>query len=180
MKNIILGVVGIAVIGAGVWYFGFRTSGTSDTAGETQTSNESQSAPRSITEAMASGGRFTCTFSSNDPNAQTSGTYYIDGKNLRGDFKSSVAGQGAVESNMIADATHIYTWSSAMPTGFKMERTDKDGSGIEAASGFLGGGTYGDSRVSFDYRCNPGGVSANTFVLPAGVQFMEAPAARMK
>ena len=124
----------------------------------------------STKDLMARGGNYKCTFAQEVENSKSTGTVYISGQKLRGDFKSDVTAAGAsmsVESYMISDGTSMWTWSSMLPTGFKMEvvkDTTADGTTPMSQQMF-------DANMNLSYDCAPWTVDESKFVLPSTVTF---------
>lgn len=124
----------------------------------------------SMKELVARGGDYMCTFTQTTDVADSSGTVYISGERLRGDFKShEKVSDTDVESHMIRDGGFAYVWSSAMPTGFKMV-VDDSASTDSNSTGF-------DYNQQLDYSCNSWTVDESQFSLPAGVEFTTLPTA---
>ncbi len=122
----------------------------------------------SAKELMARGGDHKCTFTQEVENSKSTGTVYVSGKKLRGDFSSDVSAGGAsmtVDSHMISDGEFMWTWSSAMPTGFKM-KVDQEATASANNQGF-------DSDQKLEYTCIKWTPEESQFVLPSAVVFTE-------
>jgi hypothetical protein len=175
MNKILLGVVAILVIGGGAY---FLMNGAPAGEQGTQNMNQESSADTSsggafsgsIADLSARGGEWKCTVDSSANTgagqAISSGTVYVSGKSVRGDFTTSVQGFGTVESHMIADGSNVYVWSSAMSQGFKMNMTASGGSGSAATSG-----QGMDINQNYSYDCQPAQASASLFAPPANISF---------
>lgn len=139
---------------------------------ETPAPADSSKFEGSTAELIARGGDHVCTFDQTVENNRSTGTVYISNGKMRGDFKSSVV-TGAtpidVESHMISDGEFMYTWSSMMPTGFKMavvQNTTADGTTPTSQQMF-------DANMKLSYDCDPWTVDASKFTLPSAVTFTE-------
>lgn len=126
----------------------------------------------STAELIARGGDHVCTFDQTVENSRSTGTVYISNGKMRGDFKSDVSAGGtnmSVESHMISDGEFMYTWSSMMPTGFKMAIIDSataDGTTPTSQEMF-------DANMKLSYDCDPWSADASKFTLPSTVTFTE-------
>lgn len=125
----------------------------------------------STKDLLARGGDYKCTFAQEVENSKSTGTVYISGEKLRGDFKTEITATGPamlVESHMISDGEFMYTWSSMMPTGFKMNVTETSETATITPSqqGF-------DANVDIDYNCVAWTPEESQFSLPSTVTFSE-------
>lgn len=121
----------------------------------------------SAKDLMTRGGDHKCTFTQDVENSKTTGTIYISGMKMRGDFSSAVNAGGStmnVDSHMISDGTSIWTWSSVVPTGFKMKIDQSAGSSVD--KGF-------DANTKLEYTCVAWTPDQSQFVLPSTVTFEE-------
>jgi hypothetical protein len=176
MNKILIGIVAVAVIGGGVY---FLTSGgmpaqdamdAQDGASEAAL-DVAPTGVRSLKSVMAAGGAHVCTFTSEDPNAKNSGTVYISGDSIRGEFESDVKGVGKVKSSMIQNAGFMYTWSDAMPQGIKMAIP---AGGAQSDSNATASGQMNfDAGVEMAYDCKSWSPDNASFTPPAGVEFMD-------
>lgn len=127
----------------------------------------------SITDLIARGGEYKCTFSSSDPNAESSGTVYIDGNLVRGDFTSSLKAGGQVaKTHMIQKDGYVYTWMDGTAQGFKLPVAATQGNAQAAAQG-----NYSMAMGSAvgNYACEKWNGDSAQFSVPASVNFMSAP-----
>ena len=170
MKNLIIGIAVVVVVaGGGYWYFTSigHTSSDNDSA-MTGESNESMADDQSgdfsgsLQDLAKRGGNYKCTFVHDSSVAESSGTVYISGDNLRGDFESKTQGITA-ESHMIAKDGYTYTWSPLTPTGFKAKIVDTGSTNDSAAAQ----GSYTDANQSYTYQCEAWSSDASYFDLPA-------------
>lgn len=149
-----------------------ETTDTEALAGEEQAQASQGVFEGSTAELIARGGDHVCTFDQTVENSRSTGTVYISNGKMRGDFKSDVSASGtnmSVESHMISDGEFMYTWSSMMPTGFKMavvQNTTADGTTPTSQQMF-------DANMKLSYDCDPWAVDASKFTLPSAVTFTE-------
>ncbi len=167
-----LGIGLLVVLGAGGALVYFNSSSpASDSQGEAQQSNEEVLAEDgsfsgSLADLMGRGGNWKCEFSHSVNGISSSGTVYVAGASIRGDFSSSVPQLATpVDSHMIQDGGYVYVWSSMMQgRGFKTKSAQGD-----ASSGSAQGGI--DVNQMLDYTCAPWAKDASKFALPVGVEF---------
>ncbi len=164
----IVGLVAIVVIGAGIILIG-RDDADMPEDTDTNTAEETGSDTAftgSITDLASRGGNHTCTFEHGSDAGESSGTVYISGTDMRGDFKTVAQGV-TVESHMIQKDGFMYTWSPASPSGFKMKID-----GTASASTGAPSGSYGDLDQSYSYECSTWSRDNSKFAIPA-ISFME-------
>lgn len=161
--HLVLVLVGIAIVGAGLWYLVLRApvAPTEDVQAPSDTTFTG-----SLSELAARGGTSQCTFSSDANGIATNGTVYVSGANIRGDFTTAVPSFGTVESHMIADGTTVHTWSSMMNTGFSMPQTQ-----AQATENIEMQGQSMDLQQSYSYSCVPWIPDASKFELPSEITF---------
>jgi hypothetical protein len=168
--NLIVGIIaGVVVLGGAVYFF--SRPGDSDQEANGPESGEEQTAGSfsgSIKDLAARGGSWKCDIDTSTSQAVSSGTVYVDGKNIRADFSSNVEGYGVADSHMIADGEYVYSWSSVAPQGMKVKMTLSDGSGEATAQAEVM-----DSNVEYAYDCQQCSADQSKFSLPNSVMFME-------
>lgn len=186
--KIIALIVGAAAIGGGTWYAKSHSSApqitqeaivattTVQTSAEIQTS-AATTTTGTLSEIMAKGGDYLCTFTMKDPNTESKGSVYISGKKFRGNFESHVkVANMTVISSSINDGQFIYTWTSASPMGFKVPvSAQAHGTGGAAMSGSM---DFTAQNASTKYKCDAWKSDTSLFILPTHIQFMESPAGK--
>jgi len=142
-------------------------SSDTETVVEDDKQMEEGSFSGSMKDLMSRGGEYKCTFASNTEVGTSTGTVYISGDKIRGDFESSVeVVSQTFKSSMINDGEFSYVWSSSMPGGFKTKNVEGDISGEESVdTGF-------DYNEQLDYKCVPWSVDNSVFALP-DIEFTE-------
>src|SRR5690606_18080447 len=118
-----------------------------------------------LAELLALGGNYECSVSMNAGEVTSSGTVYISGSDIRGDFTSEVMDQ-SVESHMIQTGGYTYTWTNLMPQGMKLPVVEGEAQGDTSASGF-------DASADVSYDCRAWTANSQVFVLPTSVTFLE-------
>ncbi|MDQ5883555.1 MAG: hypothetical protein QG654_469 [Patescibacteria group bacterium] len=142
---------------------------TNESVAESQEKEETKdfSEKTSLARLMEKGGDYQCTFTHETQAGDSSGTVYISGKKIRGDFvsKVSIAGLpdiGDVKTFMISDGESVYTWSSMTSDGYKApinkDVTSQDSSGVP-------------TNQELDYKCIGWKVDQSKFSLPTNITF---------
>jgi len=86
IKAIIIAVVALAVVGGGAYYV-MNKEDNKQQSSSSGSSEQSQNELNSINGLLAQNKNVTCTFNSTDGSGnQTSGTVYIAGERMRGNF----------------------------------------------------------------------------------------------
>jgi hypothetical protein len=115
------------------------------------------------------GGSYMCTVNQNVEGIESKGTVYVNGGNVRGDFKTSVSGMN-IDTMFLTKDGYSYSWSSMMPgKGYKAK--------VTASGGGTGAGTSGQYSFNAeqigDYNCEVWAVDSSKFAMPSGVVFTE-------
>ncbi len=188
--GIIVAIIIVAVIGAiggGVYYsqkakvntgIDIQNTATVDTTELSEQDNESSDTISSDTKlelstdaqigSLRSLLSFTantkCDVSSNAQGTSSTGTVYISGTSMRGDFSSTTSNSATVDSHMIKKGDTFHVWSGtkgAIMTTTEMSQAD----------------TQTDSSVSLDqevnYTCSPWIVDSTKFIVPTSVTFVD-------
>lgn len=165
-------VVGAAVILFIIAIIAFNQfSKTSKTSSETSSSQKTESSESltrgSIANLLTSGKNVNCTM--NYPDGKGSGTIYVSGKKMRGDFTVNVETIGEVKSSMIQDGEYAYMWSDADKKGTKFKV-----SGIPAPSPTADSNNQSvDLNQEVDLKCSSWGVDPSKFTVPSDVEFTD-------
>lgn len=191
MTNWIIGAViaAVVVVGGGLYLMNAGSlSMTEDAASGTMLAGEDVSengmvggdavAPKATTGAFTGsffdlatrGGNYKCDVQSSGTTANTMGSVYVSGTNLRGDFTSLTSGK-TVESHMIKNGDTMYVWGAGMSQGIMMKATEMESNSSGATQGSGVSGTQ-----SYNWNCAATGVDASTFVKPSDIEFMDVAA----
>lgn len=171
--KIIVGLLAtVVVVGGGYYYMQNSGGASSDDSMEADSAKmEGGAFAGSFSDLSKRGGNWKCTI---DAEANTgagsvvsSGIVYVGGNKVRADYTSNVPSVGSVETHMIADGTDVYSWSSMMPSGFKMKQTEGEmgtGSGATSGQGV-------DANQSYAYDCDPWTGDQSVFTPPTNISF---------
>lgn len=171
----IIGIIAaVVVVGGAVGYFlmnqGAAAPGTANEQGTANTQNEVGAFSGSLADLLGRGGDWQCTFGVENQVSNSSGTVYVSGSKIRGDFESMVPQLNqTIDSHMIQSDGFVYVWTSLAPQGFKSKATIGTPDGTTA---FRDQGI--DINQAYDYNCTPWAADASKFELPAGVTFAGA------
>jgi hypothetical protein len=114
------------------------------------------------------GGTYTCTISSSGTNNSSTGTVYVSGTNVRGDFISTTAGK-TVDSSMLKLDDKVYVWGGGMTQGIVMDAAlTATGSDAPAMSG-----SGSEMKQEYGWDCTATGADASKFVKPSNIEFMD-------
>ncbi len=122
------------------------------------------SSKNSIKSLLTGGKNVTCTISY--PDNKGSGTVYVAGSKVRGDFSMKVDNKEMM-SHMIQDGLFAYMWSDDNKTGTKFKIDPNS----PAPSATAGQTQDLDSQV--DMKCNPWSEDKSKFSAPSDIQFMD-------
>ena len=175
--NWIIGIVigAIVVLGGGYYVMSSGSLSMSDkTPTGSSTAREDQYAKAtgvafagSWNDLVARGGNYKCDINHMGTNDTTTGTVYISGTSLRGDFSSDTKA-GVIASHMLKISDTMYVWGDAMKQGVMMKATAMQGS---SASATQGAGVSQDQ--SYDWSCSATGAEASMFVKPSNIDFLD-------
>lgn len=182
-KQTLILVGAVLIIGVGAWLI--LSQGTDESRDSYQSESASQS-DRATTEneningfgsfasLMGMGKNLTCDFSSaaGDGYGPSSGTVYIAGERMRGDFTSEQDGTTA-QTHMIHDGDSVYTWSKSAEGTFAMKFHQGEVD-VEQDAGVA---TMPSQAMSIendvDYDCHRWSVDGSKFVPPSDIEFMD-------
>ncbi len=162
---IILGALGFFLFGSKSGMMGGANATTTGAAGAAGANvAAAPSTPTgTMADIMARGGNQECSVTSTAGGQNTSGTVYVGGGKMRGNFTSQTQG-GAIQSHMISDGQNVYVWSSLMTQGIEM-------SVAQAKSGQSSGAQQNLYNQQVNYSCKPWTLDAAQFTLPSGIKF---------
>ncbi len=168
-KTIMILVIILGLIGLG-YFFMSSKKGTSSTGSDLTSSTSS--APKSLKDLLGMTAAQKCTFSNKTDNMESSGTVYVAGGKMRGDFTSVVSGK-TTSSHMIVDGTTNYTWMEGEKTGYKMTFDPSD----VAAQPSVGSAGSAQSQApdlsqQGNYSCSGWIAESSSFTPPDDVKFM--------
>lgn len=121
----------------------------------------------SVRELMMSGSPVTCTFTRTDDGMNTSGTVYIAGERMRGDFTVESEGLGTFVTHTIHSDTTAYVWTDGQAQGHMFTlNADQDVEAPHDEQSF-------DIDEKVDYSCFAWSVDEGQFQVPTDIEFTD-------
>lgn len=140
---------------------------TADTAQNTSNQSLGDFAKGSIASLLTAGKNVTCSMQYPDGNG--SGTVYVTGKKMRGEFTVKTDASKEYQSSMIQDGEYAYMWSDADKKGTKFKV-----SGIPTPSPATAAKSEAvDINQEVDLKCSTWSVDPSKFIVPADVEFTD-------
>jgi hypothetical protein len=177
---IIVIVIAIAAaVGGGSYYsVKHKNEARMELKGDMQASSTSGARIKgNLRSLLSMGGNVMCTISQVTSAAKTSGTVYISGGNMRGDFTTEMTAYatGTITSHMLRKQDDVYVWSSAMSNqGIKIHMDEM----MKADANAQTKGAI-DLNADGEYSCSPWKTDEAKFTVPSTVTFVDI-AAMMK
>lgn len=167
---VVLVLAVLAVIGAGV--YNARQNDAEDTEdsgleGEMMATTSAQMSGGRLRDLFSLGGDAVCTFTGSEASAESSGTVYVSGDMMRGDFTMKTTSTGAVNTHMIRKSNEVYVWTGVQ--GAKMDIGDlmvKSTTTAQSNASF-------DVDKKVDYKCEPWSKDESKFTLPTNIKFTD-------
>jgi len=167
-QNIIIGIVAaVIVVGGGWWLVANREAGPEGALDNTQQGTMNGQGTGTFASLMAMGGSYACDVKTNFDGNVSEGRVYINGKNLRGDFTSTVNNQ-VMTTHMIHTGEYMWSWTDGIAQGIKMPIPQASASGDTTTSN-----TQFDYNQNVEYTCAPWMVDQTLLTPPTTIDFME-------
>jgi hypothetical protein len=124
-----------------------------------------ETAQGTLKSLLAMGKSVQCSFSNAaTDSAKVSGTLYVAGGKMRGDFQST-SGDTSINSHMIADSQNSYIWTDMNKQGFKFSITNQQQTNTAVKS------QGPDMNQTIDYSCQDWVTDSSVFTLPSDITF---------
>lgn len=172
-KNIVIAltVIVLLLIGGGVFLMNRQSSSPasdqSTLSPQSPQNTTTATQTTSLKNLMASKGSQQCTF--NDTEMGSSGTMYISGNKMRGDFSSTIDNR-TTTSHMISEGENAYVWMDDQKSGFKVSLKSMEGLNAKVNTNAP---QAVDINKQMDYQCSTWTVDASLFAAPTDVQFQD-------
>lgn len=172
MKKVILGVIVLLVLLVGGVLLN-RAKPTSEVADSTaakslaETQTNSTAEKSSLKSLLAMNKSQKCTFDVES----SSGTNYITGGKMRGDFTAKTGGSTAT-THMIVDGQTSYVWMDGQTSGYKMDFSAMQGNSTKGDVNNTGQVNVDPNR-DMNYNCTGWSVDNSVFVLPTNIKFAD-------
>jgi len=167
-KVLVTVVILLLLLLGGVAFMMSKKSKKTDVASpETKVVAEEETKKQSLKDLLASNVAQKCSYSDTYGSTAISGTSYLSGGKVRGDF-STTAENGQVSSgHMIYDGKFSYVWIDGTTSGFKMAIDTSSNTTANANQQGL------DMNKAMDYDCGIWVTDQSQFTPPDGVTFTE-------
>lgn len=163
MGKILVYVVAAAVVLGGAYWL-MAGKGSAPAGAESPSPASAQ--PASFADIMRAGGDAECSVSTETAQGSASGTVFVSGQDVRGDFVMQAAGK-TMHSSFIRTGGTMYMWTDMFPQGFKSPAKADEDPIAALNDGTVPPGTR--------YECRGWTRDAAKFALPAGVTFQPLP-----
>lgn len=182
MTNWISGLVLAAVVVVGGGYYVMNSGSLSVTQTEDVAEQEADAVADKVTPKLAEsalsfsgswndlakrGGNYVCEVNHSSKLDISSGTVYVSGTSVRGEFVSQTS-VGAVASHMLKVDNKVYVWGGGMEQGIMMQASAMEGQGSTQTSGQ---GVRANQK--YDWACRATGTDASKFVVPTNIEFVD-------
>jgi hypothetical protein len=175
-KKLIITIVVFVLLlgGAAAAYFVSNNNDNNQQAENTENTSQTTSGDQtSLKSLLAQNRNLTCSYSGTDGSGnQNSGTVYIAGERVRGNFVLVYPDGKQYKSNMIQDGTYMYLWEDGSVEGFRYDiskfRGEDDANKDDSPQNQ---GIDQDQQFNFD--CQNWTVDESKFQVPANVNFAD-------
>jgi hypothetical protein len=175
-RNLIIAAVVLVMLGAGLYIYQKSQNGQMDPASMMKDDASALGKINgTLQDLFAKGVPMQCSFTSTAEGSATSGTVYVSGQNMRGEFASTQAGENEVMSYMIRTGDTTYTWSSNQQQGVKMTFSEEDAAEMQAKAEAMqkeNPQAFSENQ-SMDYDCKPWVPTLGSFTPPTDIEFMD-------
>lgn len=126
-----------------------------------------ETAQGTLKSLVASGKSVKCSFNNNNAtdSAKVSGTVYVSGGKMRGDFKTTSGNSDSVNSHVVVDSQNSYIWTNTNKQGYKFAIADQQQTNTVRKS------QGPDMNQTVDYSCQDWSVDSSVFTLPNDITF---------
>lgn len=170
VKNILIIVGALVVLGGGYFFFLADDDG-GDSASSDNQAGTSQAEQASLNELLGRNQNLMCTYSDTDEQGNTSsGTTYIAGGRMSGEFNLSANGQGTIKSYVINDGQAQYTWQDGSDQGYKFDLSALEDPTDDSATD---DSQSVDQNQDYDFNCQEWSVDEARFTPPSNVNFID-------
>ncbi|MFZ3012047.1 MAG: hypothetical protein WA060_03595 [Minisyncoccia bacterium] len=170
-KKLIGLIVVVLVLIGGYFIFGGNKDAENEEPGNTNAEQQQTGKKMAFSEFLKQGGAYKCEVKQFLSDFENSGTMYVSGKNLRGEF-STVAEGKTMLSSFISRDGYSYTWSSLAPgMGFKIKVAENTKT-TDTTTDTSGAYAWDADQIG-DYNCENWVVDTAKFELPKDITFQE-------
>ncbi len=143
----------------------------SNTETDTKTAEQPAGKKMAFSEFVKTGGSYKCEVKQYLSDMNNSGTVYINGGNISGEYTTVAEGR-TIDTSFIMKDGYSYTWSSMFPSmGFKI-KVNTSAAGANANASASGTYSWNANQIG-DYNCEAWTLDASKFALPANITFKD-------
>ena len=165
--SILVVIIAVLVIGGGTFYAVKKNQNKAPVEVQSNTT-VTENGEGSLRGLLALNKNLVCTYSRVDNSITNSGTIYITGNMMRGDFTTQTGASAAIESHMIRSGDDMYVWSGA--NGSKMNMSAM----LDAKATTTASKSNGiDVDQKLNYKCVDWNKDESKFIVPASIKFMD-------
>lgn len=173
MQRYILIAAAVIILLAGGWYFYSNKTGSGMPLQDNQQgSSVGDKISGKLSDLISAGKSMECTFSGETDGYKTTGTMFVSGDNIRGDFQSQSGGK-MMDSHMIQSGETVYTWTTDPKQGMKIKVSKEDQVKYADDAGKITNSQSFDMDQSYDYNCKGWSGDQSKFQPPSDIEFQD-------
>lgn len=176
----ILGIIAVLIVGAAAYYFLTPKQPAMQAKTMGNKMNDSiESFSGTISELLAKNTPLQCdfTYSDKDAGGTSSGTVYVSGNKMRGNFETAIQDK-TTQTSMIRRDNEVYTWGFEQGVGYKMQfdesmmQNAKD-KAEEYMPQSKNESSFDPNKQKVDYNCRAWAGDESMFTPPADIKFQD-------
>ncbi len=170
-NKVLLSVLGVAVVVVGGYFILTSDKVEDNNDVENNEVAEQSGKKMAFSQFVKQGGSYKCEVEQSVNDFENSGTVYISGGNIAGQYNTIAEGR-TIDTSFVLKDGYSYTWSSFAPNmGFKVKMPDVE-PGANTSIDATGTYSWNADQIG-EYNCEPWVYSSAQFDLPKGVTFSE-------
>jgi hypothetical protein len=172
MLAIVIGVIIVLGVAAAILYSNIQKTPEQPniTATKAEVTPEKGMTTSSIVDLLKNPENVKCSFTSTTELGDTSGTVYVSGENMRGDFELTTK-EGAQVSHIIKNEDTFYMWGDSLKTGLKMAMNINEWAKNAQKVQPTGAASF-DPNTPVDFKCAGWTVDSSLFNTPKEIKFI--------
>src|SRR3989344_7539153 len=171
-KYVLIAVIVVLALAGGWYVYSGKQSSMPYSQNSSQGSSMGDKISGKFADLINAGRSMECTFSGETDGYKTTGTVFVAGKNMRGDFNSESKGK-MMDSHMIQNGETIYSWTTEPKQGMMMKITKEDQAGDLDESNTGPNKSFEDMDKNYDYQCKNWSGDQSKFQPPSDIQFQD-------
>ena len=170
----------IIVVGAVIFVKPFQQSSqpreqiSTETSPQNKKSSDIDSIKGTMEDLFARNVPMECTFTQANEGMKTTGTVYLSGGRMLGEFQTTQANEQPIDSFIIQDGEHVYTWTSGQSKGIKIKPENQKNIVEENTENLKSEPKTPDLEgQDIDYVCKPWLPNNSFFTPPDYIEFTD-------